>query len=170
MQQVDQTVGGDLIRAHELCSTPEGMSRNASFIKYETQLSRYQWDRTRPQVLRDSTDWGYGRAERFIIIDTNFLQAILTAANRDVPRVQPLALALVSPIPHLKRIREYGADLVQYKLSGRALGYAEVIDVNDIACLVGRFTVPIPEPASYIVDRETIVGRLDLLDDLIAPD
>ncbi|QRV81791.1 Transposase family Tnp2 protein [Ceratobasidium sp. AG-Ba] len=170
MQQVDENGGGDLIRAHELCSTPEGMSRNASFIKFETQLSRYQWDRTRPQVLRDSTDWGYGRAERFIIVDTDFLQTVLMAANRNVCQVQPLALALVSPIPHLKRVRECGADLVQYKLSGRTLEHTEVIDVNDIACLVGRFTVPIPEPASYIVDRETVVGRLDMLDDLIAPD
>ncbi|QRV97963.1 Transposase family Tnp2 protein [Ceratobasidium sp. AG-Ba] len=169
MQQVDHNGGGDLIRAHAISPSCNHTSRDASFVKYETQLGRYQWDRTAPQVLREP-DWGYGRAERFIIIDTDFLQVVLQAADRPIPTLQPLGLALVSPIPHLKRVRDGGANLIQYKLSGGRLAKPEVIDVGDIVCLVGRFTVPIPQPASYIVDRETVVGRLDILEDMVTPD
>ncbi|KAG9126384.1 hypothetical protein FRC07_003631 [Ceratobasidium sp. 392] len=169
MQQVDCNGGGDLIRGHALSPSSDRASRDASFVKYETRLGRYQWDRVAPQVLREE-DWGYGRAERFIIVDTDFLQVILEAAGRAVPPLKPLALALVSAIPHLKRVRENGANLVQYKLSAGQLANPEIIDANDIACLVGRFTVPIPQTASWIVDRKTIVGRLDMLDDLVDPD
>ncbi|QRV82351.1 Transposase family Tnp2 protein [Ceratobasidium sp. AG-Ba] len=166
MQQIDHNGGGDLIRGHALCPFFERASRDASYIKYETRLGRYQWNRIGPRVLREPVS-GYARAELFIVIDTDCLQDVIEAAGRLIPLPEPLILALVSPIPFLKRVREFGANLVQYKLAANGtLARTEIIAVSDIECLVGRLTVPAPQKASYIVDRETIIGRIDMLEEM----
>ncbi|QRV85537.1 Transposase family Tnp2 protein [Ceratobasidium sp. AG-Ba] len=170
MQQIDHNGGGDLVRGRAFSPPSERATRDASYVKYETLLGRYQWNRLGPQVLREPVS-GYARVEHFIVIDTNCLQDIIEAAGRLIPLPEPLLLALVSPIPFLKSVREFGANLVQYRLAANGtLARSEIIAASDIECLVGRFTVPDPHKASYIVDRETIVGRVDMLEEMAQRD
>ncbi|QRV79766.1 Transposase family tnp2 [Ceratobasidium sp. AG-Ba] len=166
MQQVEGECGHDLVRAASVTPSEHNQLRDASYVKYWTCYSRWRWNRAAPRIVEDAVE-GYGRVELFIAIDTDFLQEIAETTNR-IPLLEPLVLAIISPIPHLKRHQD--ANLVEYKLAGKDLMTSEVIDVRDIDCLIGRFKVPRPERAYYIVDRTTIVGRMDVLDDTVHPD
>ncbi|QRV81550.1 Transposase family tnp2 [Ceratobasidium sp. AG-Ba] len=166
MQQVEGDLGYDLVRACSVTPSEHNQLRNASYIKYWTYASRWQWNRTRPRPVEDAVE-GYGRVELFVVIDANFLQEVAGAANL-IPRLDPLVLALVSPIPYLKR--HHDANLVEYKMVGQNFITSELIDVRDIDCLVGRYKAFRPNQALYIVDRTTVVGRMDVLDDTVWPD
>ncbi|QRV98713.1 Transposase family Tnp2 protein [Ceratobasidium sp. AG-Ba] len=166
MQQVEEGRGHDLIRAHSVTPSEQRQLRDASFVKYWTYSSRWRWNRTAPRLVEEAVE-GYGRVELFLVVDTDFLQEICDAANV-IPPVTPIVLAILSPIPHLKRHKD--ANIVEYKLAGRKFLTTEVIDVTDVDCLVGRYYSPRPEQASYIVDRTTVVGRIDILDDTVHPD
>jgi hypothetical protein len=76
-----------------------------------------------------------------------------------------LALAVVSPIPSFKRVKD--ANLITYELTGDRLGPVEVIDVRDLVCLVGRLRDH--RGSWYVVDRTTVGGRIDLADSAMNP-
>jgi hypothetical protein len=118
------------------------------------------------QEVQEPVD-GYGRVELFLVVDADFLQEICEAGNV-IPPLDPVVLAAVSPIPHLKKHND--ANIIEYKLLGQNLGGFEIVDATDIDCLIGRYKTPQPSKAQYIVDRTTIVGRMDMLDDTVHPD
>jgi hypothetical protein len=94
------------------------------------------------------------------------LRALSELAQTPVPHNQSLALAVVSPIPYLRLVADAG--LVQYRLTAGKYAALQVIDATDVDCLVGRVTDP--RGASYIVERDTVVGQMDMLDAIVNPD
>ncbi|QRV91937.1 Transposase family tnp2 [Ceratobasidium sp. AG-Ba] len=156
--------GGDLIRGHALSPSNERISRNASYVKYFTQFSR--WNRTLPRELAEDT-LGYGRVEQFIVVDTDFLQEVITQAGYLNPPLEPLILAVISPIPTFKKNREPG--MVQFDMPNNRHAPPEIVDVSAIECLVGRARTPSPNGTRYIVERSTIVGNVNMLDTMADP-
>lgn len=98
------------------------------------------------------------------MIDTEFLQDRYAGENSPSPYLRPHVLAIISPIPRFSKVAD-GA-FVRYKLnSNDALASPEVIDANDVLHLVG--CVCDREGRWSIVDRETIVGRLDVMESVV---
>lgn len=109
---------------------------------------------------------GYGRAEQFIVIDAAFLREVTDAADASYPHLDPVVLAVVSPIPYLLYVPESG--ITQYGLKAGAYASPEIVDASKIDCLVGRVITPLG--ARYIVERDTVVGQTDMLDVVVNPD
>ncbi|QRV80885.1 Transposase family tnp2 [Ceratobasidium sp. AG-Ba] len=156
--------GGDLIRGHALSPSNERVSRNASYVKYFTRFSR--WNRTSPRELAEDT-FGYGRVEQFIVIDTVFLQDVVTRAGYLNPPLEPLVLAAISPIPSFKRDADSG--MVRFDMPNKQHAPPEIVDVSAIECLVGRARASSPNRTWYIVERSTIVGNINMLDTMADP-
>lgn len=146
----------------------EQAARDASFVKFQSRLSRFNWTRPGVQVTQEPSA-SYGQVERFIVIHTQFLETLYQAANRAAPSLRPIILAAIAPLPCLRRVRENGTDLLQYKLVGGSLAIPELVAVSDIDCLIGRYTTTTQPLRSYIVDRHTVVGRIDAADDMLDP-
>lgn len=100
------------------------------------------------------------------MIDAEFLRECSERDNKPYPYLDPLLLAVVSPIPYMRHIPD--AELIQYRLVSGQYAKPEVVDVTSIDCLVGRVTTG--TGASYIVERETVVGQVDMLDVTVNPD
>ncbi|QRV74283.1 Transposase family tnp2 [Ceratobasidium sp. AG-Ba] len=166
MQQVEGRDGHDVIRACAVSPRLTYFMRDASFVKYWTYNSRWRWDRTAARLTDEPVD-GYGRVEMFIVVDTDFLQDVCEL-NNVTPPLCPIVLSVISPIPNLKLHTD--AKLIEYKLIGKDLASVEVVDASDIDCLVGRYKAPKPDRALYVVDRTTVVGRMDMLDDTVDQD
>ncbi|QRV89779.1 Transposase family Tnp2 protein [Ceratobasidium sp. AG-Ba] len=164
MQVVKGERGGDLIRGHALSPSNERVSCNASYVKYFTRLSR--WNRTLPRELAEDT-FGYGRVEQFVVVDANFLQDICAQTDAPVAPLDPLVLAVISPIPSFKKQGNDG--LVQYDMPGNRHAPPEIIDATAIECLVGRARAPSPYRTWYIIERSTIVGNINMLDTMADP-
>ncbi|KAG8787089.1 hypothetical protein FRC12_015914 [Ceratobasidium sp. 428] len=159
MQQFDDMRGGDLVRANEIGRQSELITRNASYVKFHTYLDRWNWNRPTIRFSNEQITL-FGRAERFVVIDLAFIRRLCVDNRVPVPRNQnPVVLAVVSAFPALKRIADSG--LIEYKLTSGKLAQAELVDVRDIECLIGRVKT---SSASYVIDRESLVGRLDQLD------
>ncbi|KAG9079769.1 hypothetical protein FRC06_007486, partial [Ceratobasidium sp. 370] len=150
MQQVDETRGGDLVRADQIGRESELITRNASYVKFHSFLDRWDWNRPRTRFANEQKV-SFGRVERFVVIDVNFIQRLSERANVPVPHPDPTILAVVSPFPALKRIAE--SELIEYKLTSGKLAQAEIVDVRDIDSLIGRIKT---SSASYVIDRTTI--------------
>jgi hypothetical protein len=103
---------------------------------------------------------GYGRVEQFIVFDTGFLQG-LTEAN-GLPQLfdKPFVVAALQPIP--QTIHHPDCGLIEYRLSAGGYAAVQLIDASRIVSLVGR--VKAHGGTKYIVDRETVVGQMDMLD------
>ncbi|QRV79732.1 Transposase family Tnp2 protein [Ceratobasidium sp. AG-Ba] len=156
--------GGDLIRGHHIVAN-NCESRDASHIMYWSINSHWRWDRG-PAVVLDEETFGYGRAEQFLVIDAAFLRHVTECAGVFYPHLDHLVLAVVSPIPYLRHIASSG--ITQYGLRGGKYVSPEILDASKIDCLVGRVRSPLV--ASYIVQRDTAVGQLDMLDEVVNPD
>ncbi|KAG8769521.1 hypothetical protein FRC12_004906 [Ceratobasidium sp. 428] len=155
MQAIAESGPADLYRANEMVPTTETMERDASYVKYYTYVDRC--DVPKPRTLRQQTE-GYGQVQRFVVVDTNFLQDITN--NVAAPILDPLVVAVIRPVPAWSLLRD--ANLITYNLSGDKLANPEIVAADDIVCLVGR--VQARDGAWYIADRHTIVGQLDLVD------
>lgn len=127
--------------------------------------SHWRWDRGATIDLDEETI-SFGRAEQFIVIDTAFLQDMTDIAQVHHAHLDPLVLAIVSPIPYLRYIPE--SRIIQYGLRAGAYAAPEIVDASKVDCLVGRLTTPLG--ASYIVERDTVVGQMDMLDVVVNPD
>lgn len=109
--------------------------------------------------------------EYFLIIDDDELLELVgidedhSAIDDEEPPTKTLALAIISPIPSFKRLKD--CNLITYKLIGDQLGPVEVVDVGDLTCLVGR--VRDQEGMWYVVDRTTVVGRVDFVNSVMDP-
>ena len=108
----------------------------------------------------------FGRTEQFFVIDAAFLRECSERYNTPYPYLDPLVLAVVSPIPYLRFIPE--PNLVQYRLISGKYANPEVVDATKIDVLVGRVTTL--SKTSYIVERDTVVGQMGLLDATVNPD
>lgn len=110
---------------------------------------------------------GYGQAEQFIVINTNFLKELSDIGSRLIPPTNPIVLAVVSPMLAFRHCTDI--NLVEYKLqAGGKLVNPEIIDAKHVTCLVGRIKTNIC--MSYIADRSTVIGRLDMLNATQNPD
>jgi hypothetical protein len=99
------------------------------------------------------------------VIDRNFLRTLSETAPAPFA-LKTLVLAVVSPIPYLKLLDDAG--LIQYRLNAGNYAGPEVVDATDVDCLVGRVTTPLK--TTYIVERDTVVGQIDMLDVTVNPD
>ncbi|KAG9077563.1 hypothetical protein FS749_010539 [Ceratobasidium sp. UAMH 11750] len=160
MQLLDALGGHDVVRGHALIRGGGQCTRDASYVKYHTWFDRL--GHSRPREL-DSQTLGYGRAEQFIIIDNDFLQNLASDLDIIVPFIEPIVLAIVSPIPTFSRTHDH--NLINYRLSGGQLANPEVIDTNDIERLIGR--IQASDRTWSIVDRSTVVGRIDMLESMV---
>lgn len=146
--------------SHYTYSSPNNYSKHHN-LQYLSYYDR--WDRQSVRELDEQTT-AYGRVEFFVVIDTDFLQEIYSGANSPSPYLRPHVLAIISPIPRFSKISN--GDFVRYELNSNAtLASPEVIDANDMLHLIGR--VCDREGRWSIVDRETIVGRLDVMESLV---
>jgi hypothetical protein len=100
------------------------------------------------------------------VIDASFLRDVADMADAPYPHLDPLVLAVVSPIPCLRYIPD--SAIIEYKLRAGAYASPEIVDATNIDCLVGRVTTPLG--ASFIVERDTVVGQMDMLDVVTNPD
>ncbi|KAF8604901.1 hypothetical protein BDV93DRAFT_84112, partial [Ceratobasidium sp. AG-I] len=165
MQQTEKSefgevIGGDLIRGNNF---PSGSAtRDASHVKYLTRYSRWRVDNRRFAVTELAADIaGYGRAERFVVIDTDFLQRMTQSDGPPRTFDEPAIIAVISPIPELIHRRD--CNLVEYRLRAGNYAAAELVCPSRIMSLVGR--VHAHNKTAYIVDRgTTVVGQLDMLD------
>ncbi|KAG9079252.1 hypothetical protein FRC06_007861, partial [Ceratobasidium sp. 370] len=150
MQQVDETHGGDLVHANQIGRESELITHNASYVKFHLFLDRWDWNCPRTRFANEQKV-SFGRVERFVVINVNFIQRLSERANVPVPHPDPTILAVVSPFPALKRIAE--SELIEYKLTAGKLAQAEIVDVQDIDSLIGRIKI---SSASYVIDHTTI--------------
>ncbi|KDN40273.1 hypothetical protein RSAG8_08183, partial [Rhizoctonia solani AG-8 WAC10335] len=155
----EQAVGGDVVRGAMLTSC-ESM-RDVSHVRFYSKFSRWHWDRVRPTELHDER-LSYGRAEMFVVLEANFI------ASLNVPDPRPIVVAIVSPFVRLRYIHD--ADLVEYRLSSGNYAGAEVVDATKIDCLVGRITTGTLCQRFFVVERTSVVGRMDMLDITVEPD
>lgn len=111
--------------------------------------------------------------EYFLVLDSEAVAELVgleedeenNMAHEDEMSPKTLALAVISPIPAFKRLKD--SNLVTYELVGGRLGPVEVVDVEDVLCLVGRVQAPAGD--WYIVDRTAVVGKIDFADALADP-
>ncbi|KAF8595635.1 hypothetical protein BDV93DRAFT_564154, partial [Ceratobasidium sp. AG-I] len=162
MQRIIRSDGGDvaagdLVRGR-LLSPNEGTC-DASHVQYYSTKSHWRWDGGAAIDVPNEII-SYGRAEQFIVIDAAFLRECSDLNNAPFPYLDPLVLAIISPIPYLRLISESG--IIQYRLRNGKYANPEVVDATNIDLLVGRVTTPIA--TSYIVERDTVVGQMDMLD------
>jgi hypothetical protein len=104
--------------------------------------------------------------ELFLLISADFLCGLYARAQIPVPNNNPLVVAVVSPIPYLRLLDDAG--LIQYKLNAGNYAGVQAVDATDVDCLVGRVTTALG--TSYIVERDTVVGQMDMLDAVVNPD
>ncbi|KAJ7430028.1 hypothetical protein FB451DRAFT_1069282, partial [Mycena latifolia] len=121
--------GGDLIRGTDLVHQSEHyMTRDASFIKYSHEIDKNRNHRRLPVVLQRQV--AYGQLLRIIE-----LFADIPPLPGDEPQIQArnLLLAVVRPVKLAKK-NHLGTPYYQ---DGH-FSPIEVIDVDDISCLVAR--------------------------------
>jgi hypothetical protein len=101
-----------------------------------------------------------------MVFSTDYLQELTEVHG--IPRVfdEPLVVAAVLPIPQL--IHRSDCDLVEYRLNGGNYAAVQLIDASRIVSLVGR--VMAHNRTAYVVERDTVVGQMDMLDDTMNPD
>jgi hypothetical protein len=109
--------------------------------------------------------------EYFLIINDDELPELISAdEDPNIPDdaelpTTTLAFAVISPIPSFKRLKD--CNLITYKLVGDRLGPMEVVDVDDLVCLVGRARDH--EQNWYVVDWTTVVGNVDFMNLVMDP-
>jgi hypothetical protein len=105
--------------------------------------------------------------EYYIIINDDAIPELIGSDEHepdDELITHTLALTVISPIPSFKRLKD--SNLITYKLVGDQLGSVEVVDVEDVLCLVGR--VRDPRGDWYVVDRTTVIGKVNIVDSVMA--
>ncbi|QRW24230.1 Transposase family Tnp2 protein [Rhizoctonia solani] len=161
--EAGNVTGGDLIQGDHIVANNCKL-RDALHVMYWSVNSHWQWVRG-PAVVLDEETFGYSCAEQFLVIDAAFLRHVTKCAGVFYPHLDDLVLAVVSPIPYLCHIASSG--ITQYSLRGGRYVSPEILDASKIDCLVGR--VQLPLGALYIVQRDTAVGQLDMLDEVVNP-
>lgn len=170
MQRLDKSVdgdvvGGDVVRGHLFLSRGGGSTRDASHVRFFSRRSRWRWDRTLDLEFPEE-GISYGRAEMFIVIDAEFLRQLSETAGEPFPYLEPMIIAVVSAFPRLRLLQD--ANLVEYQLNSGKYAPSEIVDATTIDCLIGRVVTLIG--TSYIAERGSVVGRMDMADVVVNPD
>ncbi|KAF7325517.1 hypothetical protein MKEN_00400800 [Mycena kentingensis (nom. inval.)] len=142
--------GGDKMRASELVQHSEhNLTRDASFIKYSHSVDKNQRFRNRP--VDEERQVSYGQLLRIIEFKVRF--------PRDIrPRDRSLLLALVRPVRCAAKSDRLG---FWYYQDGQFLPM-EVIDVDDISCLVARIPGHKPGPQLWaLCERQDAMAASD---------
>ncbi|EUC61828.1 hypothetical protein RSOL_408870, partial [Rhizoctonia solani AG-3 Rhs1AP] len=159
MQRLDRSpagedIGGDVIQGVMLAPSNELMHGASHF---HLNISRWRWDCVRPTEVYAEVP-SYGQALMFVILEPDFVKDL------GAPNPRQYALAIVAPFPQLRYHQD--ADLVEYRLSSGNYASPEVIDATKIDSLVGH----VVDRSSYIVERTSVVGRLDMLNITVNPE
>lgn len=144
MQQTSDTAGLDMITGHAFMPDTETPRRNATFVKYVSE-----WDRSVPGRPKYDAEgvFAYGRVEYFLVLDAQTIADIIGGAeedngediDEDDPHARTLALAVISPIPSFKRLRD--CNLVTYKSSSEnALGQLRLSTMSCASSVVCKTT------------------------------
>ncbi|KAF7328012.1 hypothetical protein MKEN_00381900 [Mycena kentingensis (nom. inval.)] len=142
--------GGNKMRASELVQHSEhNLTRDASFIKYSHSVDKNQRFRNRP--VDEEWQVSYGQLLRIIEFKVRF--------PRDIrPRDRSLLLALVRPVRCAAKSDRLG---FWYYQDGQFLPM-EVIDVDDISCLVARIPGHKPGPQLWaLCERQDAMAASD---------
>ncbi|KAF8676920.1 Transposase family tnp2 [Rhizoctonia solani] len=157
MQRLDKSlaeavVGGDVIRGAMVVPSNKTM-RDASHVRFHSKMSRWRWDR--PHAVEFPNEiLSYGQTGMFVVIEADLI------ASLNVPNPCTQVLAVIMAFPHLRYHND--ADLVEYRLSSGNYAGAEVVDATKIDCLIGRITTE--HQGSFVVERTSVVGQVDMLD------
>lgn len=107
----------------------------------------------------------YGRVEYFLVVNADIIQELADHNDTPAPPTNPVVLAVISPIPSFKCHPD--CNLISYKLPNNKLANPELVDTANLECLVGR--VQARDQTWYVVDRTTVVGRLDMVNSVLDP-
>ncbi|KAG8695991.1 hypothetical protein FRC11_001058, partial [Ceratobasidium sp. 423] len=127
MQQTANKDGLEMIMGHALMPDTETPHHNATFVKHIAEGAL-----------------AFRRVEYFLILEANFIARLIAANEEDgandgdegSPLAKTLAVAIISPIPAFKCLKD--CNLITYELPGGWLGLVEVVDIEDVMCLVGH--------------------------------
>ncbi|KAF8666235.1 Transposase family tnp2 [Rhizoctonia solani] len=159
-----EVVGGDLVRSAMLTSSDGSTSRDASHVKFISRFSHWRWDTTRAILLPNTnTNPSFGRAEMFIVIGPLFFKRLaVEIGEAGRPRCHRIIVAIV--LPFAKLWYHEDAKLVEYHNPSNNYRPQEVVDVTEIESLVGR--VITDRKASYVIERTSVVGHVDMNDNI----
>ncbi|KAJ7664620.1 hypothetical protein DFH06DRAFT_1128023 [Mycena polygramma] len=151
--KISFTDGGDKIRAAELVGYSEkNMTRDASFIKYSHAVDVNRNHRHKPVLLRREA--AYGQLLRII----EFVADLPSAPDdhgRLVEQSRPVWLAVIRPVKLLAKSKRLG---IPYYIDND-FAPLEVIDVDDISCLVARIPDHEPGPRRWALgERQDAMG------------
>ncbi|KAK6984134.1 hypothetical protein R3P38DRAFT_3232395 [Favolaschia claudopus] len=145
--------GGDKIRGADLVGYSEkNMTRDASFIKYFHQVDKNARHRRLPVVLERRV--AYGQLLRTIEFFAD-LPPTTNDAGEIIQQPKTLLLAVIRPVKLLAQSKTLGTP---YYRDGD-VSPIEVIDVDDISCLVSRIPDHQPGPRKWALwERHDAMG------------
>ncbi|KAJ7347182.1 hypothetical protein DFH08DRAFT_699504 [Mycena albidolilacea] len=143
--------GGDLIRGVELVHASENyMSRDASYIKYSHDVDKNRNRRRLPVILERHV--AYGQLLRIVQFFADLPTS--TKDGQPLPQAQNVLLAIVRPV---KLAKKNHLD-TPYSKDGE-FSPIDVIDVDDISCLIARIPDHKPGPRMWaLCERPDAMG------------
>ncbi|KAF8135886.1 hypothetical protein K438DRAFT_1639915, partial [Mycena galopus ATCC 62051] len=151
--KISFTNGGDKIRSAELVAHSElDMTRDASFIKYSHTVDVNCNYRHKPVLLQQQI--AYGQLLRVIEFAAN-LPCTCDDHGRIVIQARTIWLAVMRPVKILAKSKRLGIPYYQ----DNNFSPVEVIDVDDISCLVARIPDHEPGPRRWaLCERQDAMG------------
>ncbi|KAJ6448811.1 hypothetical protein C8R45DRAFT_850132 [Mycena sanguinolenta] len=154
--KISFTGGGDKIHAAELVMYPEqNMTRDASFMKYShsVDLNRNH----RHKDINFQRQVAYGQLLRVIEFDAD-LPSAPNAHGQLIEQARTLWVAVVRPVKILAKSKHLGTPYYQ----DNKFDPVEVIDVDDISCLVARIPDHEPGPRRWaLAERQDAMGATE---------
>ncbi|KAJ7206889.1 hypothetical protein GGX14DRAFT_366816 [Mycena pura] len=147
--------GGDKIDGSELVKPSEhNKTRDATFIKYSRQVDANARYRNRPVVWKSQVEYG----QLLRLIDFNARLPTIQDGNRIIQRPRSLLLAVVRRVHHKQ---QYPTLPLPYYDDGK-FGPIDIIDVDEISCLVARVPDHGPGPRRFaLCERSDTMGVAD---------
>ncbi|KAJ7131013.1 hypothetical protein C8R44DRAFT_613173 [Mycena epipterygia] len=157
--KISFTNGGDKIRAADIFADSEkNMTRDASFIKYSHTVDVNRNYRHKPVLLQREV--AYGQLLRIL----EFVADLPSAPDDQghlVDQARTVWLAVVHPVKILAKSKRLG---IPYYLDNN-FAPLEVIDVDDISCLVARIPDHEPGPRRWaLCERQDAMGVTEELE------
>ncbi|KAJ6579712.1 hypothetical protein DFH09DRAFT_913161 [Mycena vulgaris] len=148
--------GGDKIRAAELVlHSEQNMTRDASFIKYSRAVDLNRNHHHMPVLLQRQP--AYGQLLRIIEFVAG-LPSVRDDKGQLVQQSRTVWLAIVRPVKILAKSKRLGIPYYQ----DNNFAPIEVIDVDDISCLVARIPDHEPGPRRWaLCERQDAMGAAE---------
>ncbi|KAF7334087.1 hypothetical protein MVEN_02314400 [Mycena venus] len=147
--------GGDTIRSAEIVQQSEcNMTRDATFVKYTHEVDKNRRHRHMPVILERRV--AYGQLLRVVEFHANL--PTLMECDKHVIQARRLLLAVICPV---KIFGHKSVPEIPYYKDGQ-FHPIEVVDVDDISCLVAR--VPDHEPGGRswaLCERQDTMGAAE---------